>query len=203
MASSDGTASDGVPRRALPGRMGYVLCVAVAGIVLVLDQATKLVAVETLTAGERVDTPLPLLEWQLLGNPDGAFGIPGFTWMFVAVTVVVLLLVIRALPRTDRLSLAAAYGLVVGGALGNVGDRLFRSEGALPESAVVDFIKLGQWPTFNLADTAIVCGAVLILLITLAAEREARRHARSAPDHESVRPATRAPHAPGDGDDAR
>lgn len=193
-AMSDSTASDGVTRRPLPGRLGYALCAAVAGIVLVLDQATKFVALQTLPppqpTAQVVDSSLPLLQWQLIGNTGGAFSIPGFTWMFVAVTVIVLVLVTRALPRTDRLGLTVAYGLVAGGALGNVSDRLLRSDGLLPEGAVVDFIKLGAWPTFNVADMAIVCGAALILLLTLAAEREARRHARAGPDHQSVRPPT-------------
>lgn len=182
-AVSEGTASDGVARRPLPGRLGYVLCATVAAIVLLLDQATKYAAVAALTGQGPVATPLPLLEWSLVRNDQGALGLPGFTWMFIAVTVVVLALVVWALPRTDRLSLTVAYGLVAGGALGNVSDRLLR-----PDGAVVDFIKVGVWPTFNVADMAIVCGAVLIFVLTLAAEREARRHARAAADHQSVRP---------------
>lgn len=180
---TDVTASTGEVRRPLPGTMRYALCVIVAGIVLVLDQATKLIATETLQATTAVDSALPLVQWRLLGNDGGAFGIPGFTGMFLIVTVVVVVLIARVLPRTDRLSLAVAYGLVVGGALGNAGDRLFRADGE-----VVDFISIGFWPVFNLADTGIVIGAAMIVALLLRADREARRRERAAADHESVRP---------------
>lgn len=183
---TDVTASTGEVRRPLPGSMRYALCAIVAGIVLVLDQATKLIATETLEANAPpVDTLLPLVEWRLLTNPDAAFGIPGFTGMFLVVTVLVVVLIARVLPRTDRLSMAVAYGLVVGGALGNAGDRLFRG---FPDGEVVDFISIGFWPVFNLADTGIVIGAAMIIGLLLRADREARRRERAAADHESVRP---------------
>lgn len=186
--------------------MRYALCAIVAGIVLVLDQATKLIAMETLEANAPpVDTLLPLVQWRLLTNPDAAFGIPGFTGMFLVVTVVVVVLIVRVLPRTDRLSMAVAYGLVVGGALGNAGDRLFRG---FPDGEVVDFISIGFWPVFNLADTGIVIGAGMIVALLLRADREARRRERAAADHESVRPGDGSPHgeaasAGGWGDAAR
>jgi signal peptidase II len=130
-------------------------------------------------------------------NEGAAFGIPGlFTGMFVVITIVVVALVVRALPRTERLSMALAYGLVVGGALGNVTDRLFR-EGA-PDGKVVDFIKIGWWPTFNLADTAIVIGAGLIVWLLLRAEREERR--REAASGAAAEPL---PSPPGWGEKAR
>lgn len=188
---TDVTASTGEIQRPLPGSMRYALCAIVAGIVLVLDQATKLIATETLEANAPpVDSALPLVQWRLLGNADAAFGIPGFTGMFLVVTVVVVVLIARVLPRTDRLSLAVAYGLVVGGALGNAGDRLFRG---FPEGKVVDFISIGFWPVFNLADTGIVIGAAMIIALLLRADREARRRERAAADHESVRPGDGSP----------
>lgn len=170
--------------------MRYAVCVIVAGIVLVLDQATKLLAVETLESNDPVDSWLPLVQWRLLTNPDAAFGIPGFTGMFLIVTVVVVVLIARALPRADRLSMALAYGLVVGGALGNAGDRVFRG---FPQGEVVDFVDIGFWPTFNLADTGIVIGAVLIVVLLLRAERETRHDQQAAAQRESVRPADGSP----------
>lgn len=177
---------DGSPRP-LPDNLRYALCAIVAGIVLVLDQATKLLAVTTLDGP--IDSWLPLVEWQLVRNDGAALGIPGFTGMFLIVTVIVLVLIARALPRADRLSMAVAYGLVVGGALGNAGDRLFR-----PRGAVVDFIDIGFWPTFNLADTGIVLGAGLIVVLVLRAEREARHGTQADAGRESVRPASGSPH---------
>lgn len=180
-------------RQALPGRVRYSLCVVVAAIVLILDQATKMIAVETLAEREVVAAPLPLVEWYRLTNEDAAFGIPGlFTGMFVVVTIVVVVLIVRALPRTDRLSMALAYGLVVGGALGNGADRLFREPG-FPDGGVVDFINIGFWPTFNLADTAIVTGAALLVVLLLRADREAQQREKAAAERESVRPPAGSP----------
>lgn len=188
---TDGTASAGGSRNPLPGGMRYAVCVIVAGIVLVLDQATKLLAVTTLDGP--VDSWLPLVEWRLVRNPDAALGIPGFTGMFLIVTVVVVVLIARALPRADRLSMALAYGLVVGGALGNAGDRVFRG---FPQGKVVDFIDIGFWPTFNLADTGIVTGAVLIVVLLLRAEREMRHDQQAGAQPEGAQPESA---RPGDG----
>jgi signal peptidase II len=65
-----------------------------------------------------------------------------------------------------------ALALVLGGALGNVSDRLFRAPGFL-HGAVVDFIKVGSWPTFNVADSAITIGAVLLVVWSLLSSRSA------------------------------
>jgi signal peptidase II len=176
------------PRRPLPGRLVYVVAIGTAAIWLVLDQATKAVAVELLTGRGVVDAGLGgLLEWELVRNPNAAFGIPGFTGMFVLVSVVVLVLIARALPRTDRLWLAFAYGLVSGGALGNMLDRVFREPG-FPDGAVIDFIKVGWWPKFNLADAGIVTGAALIVLLLMLSDREDRARERARKRHRSVRP---------------
>lgn len=205
---TEGGVPEGTTRRPLPGSLRYQLCVVVAGIVLVLDQATKLLAVTTLrpaaeqgcpeTLGKSIDSWLPLVEWRLVCNPDAAFGIPGFTGMFLVVTVVVVVLIARALPRADRLSMALAYGLVVGGALGNASDRVFRG---FPNGEVVDFVDIGFWPTFNVADMGIVIGAAMIVAVLLRAEREARQSQQASAGRESVRPADGSPHGEAAGDD--
>ncbi len=133
----------------------------VATLWMLLDQATKALAVEAL-ATRRVH--LSWLDLRLVRNPGGAFGLPGVPGLFVAVTVVVLVLVARALPRTERLSLAVAYGLLTGGALGNGLDRVLRAPG-FPSGHVVDFIDLRWWPVFNVADIGIVTGAVLVAVL--------------------------------------
>jgi lipoprotein signal peptidase len=91
------------------------------------------------------------------------------------------------LPHTDRLSLAVAYGLVVGGALGNVTDRLFRAPG-FPSGAVVDFFDLRWWPIFNIADIGIVTGALSIALLMTIIDREQRENDQQRLDPGSVRP---------------
>ena len=172
------------------GRLVPVVCATVAVLWLILDQASKVLAVQTLeTSGRIVD--LGVLDLRVIRNPGGAFGFPGFPGLFVIVTVLVLVLVLRALPSTDRLSLAVAYGLVTGGALGNVADRLFRAPG-FPSGHVVDFFDLRWWPVFNIADIGIVTGALSIALLLTIADREARAsHRRRA--HGSVRPDTTTP----------
>lgn len=175
-------------RRAMPGRLVYVTAFGVATIWSLLDQATKVLAVALLDSRGVIDAGLGgLLEWQLVRNPNAAFGIPGFPGMFLVVAVLVFALVARALPRTDRLSLAAAYGLVLGGALGNVVDRVLRAPG-FPDGAVVDFIKVGWWPRFNLADSGIVVGALLIVMLLARVDREERAAAKARAAHRSVRP---------------
>jgi signal peptidase II len=181
------------PRRALPGRLVYAVCVGTALIWFVLDQATKVLAVATLQDRGIVDAGLGgIVEWELIRNTNAAFGIPGFTGMFVVVSTVVLLVVARALPRTDRLALAFSYGLVAGGAVGNLADRLFRVPG-FPDGGVVDFIRIGWWPKFNLADMGIVVGATAIVLLMFLVDRDerAQEHARTA--SASVRPETTGP----------
>ena len=157
-------------RRILPRPAVYSVWVLVAVGWLLLDQVTKLLAVRALEGRPPID--LGVVDLRLVRNPGGAFGIPGlFPGLFILVTLVVIVLVLRALPHTDRLSLVVAYGLVTGGALGNVVDRIVRDPG-FPSGRVVDFIDLGWWPVFNLADSGIVVGALLIALLLANQEHE-------------------------------
>lgn len=176
-------------RHPLPGRLVWVVAVGVAGIVAVLDQATKVLAVEHL-AGRVIGLAGPV-ELRLLRNPNAAFGIPGFDGMYLLVTVLVLVLVARLLVSTDRLWLAFSYGLVVGGAVGNAVDRAFRDPG-FPGGAVIDFVAVGWFPVFNLADSAITVGVVLLLGLLMLRDREEAAAARGA-EPESVRPDTAPP----------
>lgn len=176
-------------RHPLPGRLVWVVAVGVAAIITILDQATKTLAVEHL-AGQPVE--LGVLALRLVRNPNAAFGIPGFPGMFLIITVVVVALVARLLATTDRLWLAFAYGLVVGGALGNGLDRAFRQPG-FPAGEVVDFLDVGWWPVFNVADSAITVGAVLVVLLLLRRDREEALEAADREAHESVRPETTPP----------
>ncbi len=184
---TDSTTSPGeVPRSHPGGRLVAVTAGVVAAIWLILDQATKILAVELLENNGRV-VDLGFMDLNTIRNSGGAFGIPGLPGLFVVVTIIVLVLVIRALPRTDRLSLAVAYGLVCGGALGNVGDRLFRTPG-FPSGAVVDFFDLRWWPIFNIADIGIVVGAFSIAVLMTLIEREQQRAEKQRLAGGSVRP---------------
>ncbi len=165
---------------------------AVAAVWLALDQVTKALAVALLEVpGRAID--LGVMDLRVIRNPGGAFGFPGFPGMFVVVSVVVLVLVTRALPRTDHLGLAVAYGLVTGGAVGNLVDRLTRAPG-FPSGSVVDFFDLRWWPVFNVADVGIVTGALAIAVLLSRADREER----AAQDRRDRRAA--AGRSAGDGD---
>lgn len=175
------------PRRAVAA----VFAVA-AALVVAVDQLTKLYAVRVFA-----ERPLDLGFVRLVDvrNPDAAFSIPGFPGLFLAVTVVVCVLVARVLRRTELPSLGLAYGLVVGGALGNAFDRALREPG-FPAGAVVDWIAPGgflDWfPVFNVADISINVGAGLLLLLLARADRRERDEA-AAQGPASVRPETRPP----------
>jgi signal peptidase II len=99
----------------------------------------------------------------LTRNTAGAFGLGGAAVPFLAVGALALVVVMASSGATTRQpALAAAVGLVLGGALGNLADRVFRAPGLL-KGAVVDFVDLRVWPVFNLADAAITCGCLLLV----------------------------------------
>ena len=137
---------------------------AVAAAVLALDALTKQWAVSALADG-----PIELfgsVRLALTHNKAGAFGLGGAFVPFLAVgaLVLVLVMVVRG-SATEKLPMALALGLILGGAFGNVIDRILRAPGFL-RGAVVDFVDVGFWPVFNLADTAITCGCVLLLFVS-------------------------------------
>jgi signal peptidase II len=132
---------------------------AVAVVVVALDQATKTWAVHRLADG-----PVHLwwrLSLVLTYNSGAAFSLgQGFTPFLVA-GVVVMLVVLLFLSRSVASRPAAvALGLVLGGAFGNLTDRLVRHN----HRSVIDFVDFRGWPTFNVADAAVVCGAILLVL---------------------------------------
>jgi signal peptidase II len=131
--------------------------------VVVLDQLTKLWAVAALS--ERpVDVVGDLLRLRLTRNPGGAFSLlTGFTPLLALLAAAMTVVIVRTTRRaTDRV-MAYSLALVLGGAVGNLIDRLVRAPGFL-RGEVVDFIKLPYWPTFNLADSAITIGVAVIVL---------------------------------------
>lgn len=143
-------------------------------LVIVLDQATKAVASAYLGLHEPVAI-IPMFNLTLLHNTGAAFSFLGNAggwqrWLFVVIALAVssgLVWWLRQLPRTDTW-LAIALALVLGGALGNVWDRVYLGY-------VVDFIDVyygsHHWPAFNVADSAISVGAVMLLLDALRGRR--------------------------------
>lgn len=140
-------------------------------VVLALDQGTKAWAVDAL-ADRSVSIIGTTLELRLTRNAGSAFSlVHTLTPLLAILAVVVALVLIRTIRRTDDRVLVVALALVLGGALGNVADRLFRSPGWL-RGAVVDFVHLDGWPTFNVADSAITIGAVILVGWSLFGARE-------------------------------
>ncbi len=146
---------------------------SVASGAYVLDRVTKVWAERTLP-GDPIEMIPGVLTLRFTTNSGGAFSLfSSFPWFFVAVSAIIaVLIVVTSLRHTD-LMVGSALGLVLGGAVGNLTDRLVRGTGALGE--VVDFIDLHAWPVFNLADSAIVVGAGLLVLASWRRERRANR----------------------------
>jgi signal peptidase II len=175
-----------VPSRPAPGAL--VALGLTAAVVVGLDVLTKYLAVTHLTDRPPVRTLGGALYLDLTFNSGAAFSLgTGITWLFPLVTLVVTVWIVTLARRLRSVVWAVALGLVLGGAFGNVGDRLFRAPGFLV-GHVVDFASLfgpnGQhWPIFNLADSSLCCGVVLALLLELTGRRRdgSRASAGSAP----------------------
>ncbi|MGH9005651.1 MAG: signal peptidase II, partial [Acidimicrobiia bacterium] len=134
-----------------------------AAAVVALDQVTKVWAVSALSDG-----PIRLigdvLALRLTRNPGGAFSFfTGFTPVLAVVAIVLVVVIVRTTRRTSDLVMAYTLALVLGGALGNIVDRMVRSPGFL-RGHVIDFIDLSFWPTFNLADSAISIGVLIVVV---------------------------------------
>lgn len=151
-----------------PARPTLVLVQVLLAVgVLVLDQLTKVWAVASLVEGERTPVLGDALGLALLYNPGAALGIgTGMTWLLTVVAVVVVVVIVRAAGRLGSRGWTVALGLLLGGALGNLGDRLFREPG-VGRGYVVDFIAYGDLFVGNVADIAIVAAAGLIVLLSL------------------------------------
>jgi signal peptidase II len=136
-------------------------------VVLALDVTTKHLAVDRLADRGPVDVIDGVLRLQLVRNSGAAFGLAsGLTIVLSLVAAGVVVVILRTAWSLRSGMWAVALGLVLGGAVGNLGDRIFRSPG-LFRGRVIDFLELPHWPVFNLADSCIVAGGALIVLLSL------------------------------------
>jgi signal peptidase II len=143
-------------------RVGLFALVAV--VVYVTDVVTKILAVENLAGQPPVPVVGDLLTLRLTRNPGAAFSLGTSATLALSLISIVVVLVVAWLARRVASPLwAVALGLLLGGAAGNLTDRLAR-EPAPMRGHVVDFLELPNWPVFNLADSAIVTAAVLIVV---------------------------------------
>lgn len=140
-----------------------LLAIAIVAAVVGLDQLTKIWAVAALSDGP-VSIVGSSIELELNRNPGGAFSLFQSITPFLALLAVVVAFVLaRAIARTDDRLMLVALSLVLGGALGNLTDRMVRAPGFL-RGEVIDFVSVGQFPTFNVADSAITIGALLLVV---------------------------------------
>jgi signal peptidase II len=152
-------------RRTGRGRRIGVLF-AVAAFAYALDLVSKMLVVAKLEHHAPIKLIGDLLELHAIRNPGAAFGFgAAFTVIFTVIAAAVIAVIIRLARKLYSLPWAIALGLLLGGALGNLTDRIFRWPGIF-EGEVVDFIAPKGFAVFNLADSAIVCGGILIVLLS-------------------------------------
>jgi signal peptidase II len=155
----------------LPPRRAWLFAI-VAPVVLVADIVTKIVAVSTLEGQAPVRVLGGLFYLQLVRNPGAAFGMAtGMTWLLTVIALAVVVAIIWIMPKLRSIGWAIGLALVLAGALGNLVDRFLREPGPL-RGHVVDFLSPfapngDAFPVFNIADSSIVCGGALIVLMAL------------------------------------
>ncbi|WP_291083881.1 signal peptidase II [Dietzia sp. UBA5065] len=172
MTETNGTRSDApgpAPDGAHPGffRAGPVLMLAVAAVIVLVDQIAKVVAVATLEGGRPVRIIGDSVRLVLLRNPGAAFSMG--TESTVVLSLVATAVVLGLLWFSRRVHSrwwAWGLGLILGGAAGNLVDRYFRAPGIL-QGHVVDYVSVGWWPVFNVADSCLVAGVIVVAVAVL------------------------------------
>jgi signal peptidase II len=144
------------------------LLAAIAAVAYGLDQGSKYLVTTNLTVNETVPVLGDFLQLHYVTNPGAAFSFAtGFTWVLSIVAVGAIVFIIGFAPRIRSLGWATMFGLVLGGAFGNVTDRLTRPPG-FGVGHVIDFIQVWGFPAiFNVADIAVVSAMGLFLLLSL------------------------------------
>jgi signal peptidase II len=170
-----------------PARVGIaalLILVGVAFTVYGVDQVSKQFVVTTLAEGEVVPVLGNVLQWQFVRNPGAAFSIAsGMTWIFTILAAGVITFIIWFARRIRSIAWALVFGLLLGGVLGNLTDRLLREPG-FPMGHVVDIISM-PWmmpAIFNVADIFIVTGMISVaLLVVLGLRFDGTRERDHAP----------------------
>jgi signal peptidase II len=152
--------------RERPRRVGLLL--GVASLVVAADVISKVMVVARIPEYTYVHLIGNLLQLTQVRNGGAAFNIGGTsnTIVFTAIAVGVVIYILRGASNLRSTAWAVTLGLLLGGATGNLVDRIFRAPGPF-RGDVVDWIELPHWPTFNVADSCIVCAGVLVVLLAL------------------------------------
>ena len=144
-------------------RRSAILLYAVAAGALLLDQLSKAWVEHALSGRPPIRVIPGVLSLTYTTNSGGAFGFgESAPWLFAAATIVVSAVIVVVSTRPVRSWIAVSLGLILGGALGNLADRVATGPGF--GGRVTDFIDLQVWPIFNFADTAIVLGAAILAI---------------------------------------
>lgn len=139
----------------------------VAALIWGLDLSTKIWAVNNLSARNPVEILGSFFQLTLIRNPGAAFSFAtGATVVFTAIAVAAVIVIVYYSSKITSQGWASTLGLLLGGVLGNLTDRLFRSPGFF-KGEVIDWLEITNWPVFNLADSAIVVAAFLAIVLTI------------------------------------
>jgi len=155
--------------------------------IIIIDQATKFWAEATLELGVGVPVIGEWIQWRLVYNPGAAFGIGGdYTWILTLVAAAAVIGIAVFVSRISSVRWALAAGALLGGAISHLGDRLFREPG-FARGEIVDFIDYFGFFVGNVADIALVGGAIAIVLLSLVGVSP-RRPVRREPDPSPAAP---------------
>jgi signal peptidase II len=144
-----------------------VLVVLVGALTVLLDAATKVLVVEELEGQRTIELPGGVATLVVSRNSGAAFSFAqGATVLFTAIAVGVIVVIVRSLPKLKSAGWAVTLGMLVGGATGNLIDRLVRAPG-VGRGAVVDFISVPHFASFNVADSGITIGAAVAVLLSV------------------------------------
>ena len=139
----------------------------IAWVVWLIDLGTKVWAEKVLSARANIEILGSFLQLTFIRNSGAAFSIgTGKTIIFTIFALAVLIFILRFASQITSLGWATVCGLVLGGILGNLTDRIFREPSFL-QGHVIDWIQLPNWPVFNIADSAIVIAAAIAFILTI------------------------------------
>ncbi len=186
----DGDAEVAVAASPPPRRVRLLIAIAV--LVVLADLLSKVAVVANLDPERPVRVLDGAVYLVLIRNAGAAFSVAtGMTWLLTIVAAAVVIAIVRMARRLRSVGWAWGLGLVLGGALGNLIDRVFRAPGVL-QGHVVDFVSVilpggYHWPVFNIADSCIVTGGILLVVLAFRGRepdgtRAARRHSAADDD---------------------
>lgn len=167
-------------------RRRTIILFSIALALVAVDIVTKIIVVATIQPGENIRVLGGLVYLTQIRNAGAAFSMAtGMTWLLALVALGVVVFIIKMAPKLKSTPWTVCLGLILGGAIGNLLDRIFRAPGVM-QGHVVDFVSLfgpnaEHFPAFNAADSGITIGGVLlVLLAVLGYEYDGTRHRKGS-----------------------